>query len=309
MHAPPSGDFLSQVLQDLRITNNSYGRCELRRPWGIDFPPQPEARFHFVASGSCSLRSPDKTWIALEAGDVALLPHGTHHVVAHPARGKAKPFDAMPLEEIGDRTYAMRAGGTGATTVLVCCSVGFAEAAAHPLVELMPPLLLVRGGASEDKVLPMLLDAMAEEVLAQRVGAATVMARLADVVIARVIRAWVESRHGDTEGWLAAIRDPQIGLALAAIHREPGAAWSVESLADVAHTSRSTFAERFATVVGVTPARYLARWRMHVASGWLKNDRITVAEAASQLGYDSEAAFSRAFKRFTGVPPSTLRRG
>jgi len=172
----------------------------------------------------------------------------------------------------------------------------------------MPPLLLVRGGAADDATLPPILDAMAAEVLARRVGAATVMTRLADVVIARVVRAWAESRTEDTRGWLAAIRDPQIGRALAAIHQRPGEPWTVESLADVAKTSRSVFSERFTALVSVPPARYLTQWRMHLASGWLRNDRVTVAEAAMRLGYESEAAFSRAFKRFTGVPPSALRR-
>jgi AraC-like DNA-binding protein len=134
------------------------------------------------------------------------------------------------------------------------------------------------------------------------------MTRLADVVITRVIRAWVESRDADTHGWLAAIRDPFIGRALAAMHQRPGGRWSVESLADVAQVSRSVFAERFATVVGMPPARYLAQWRMHIAHGWLRDDQRTVAETASRLGYESEAAFSRAFKRWSGVPPSALRR-
>jgi AraC-like DNA-binding protein len=133
------------------------------------------------------------------------------------------------------------------------------------------------------------------------------MTRLADIVITRVIRAWAESQAEGTRGWLGAIKDPQIGIALAAIHRDPGRAWSVESLADVSKVSRSVFAERFNAVVGMPPARYLARWRVHVASGWLRSDRVTVAEAADRLGYDSEAAFSRAFKRISGVAPSTLR--
>ncbi|MGK3961477.1 AraC family transcriptional regulator [Sorangium sp. So ce118] len=303
-----SPDALSEVLQDLRLSEGTYGRCELKRPWGIDLPPVAQARFHFVVSGVCWLRAPKRGWLELHAGDVALLPHGTGHAIADRARGRVKPLEEMPLEEIGDRTYEMRAGGAGARSILVCCSVGFAQPSVNPLLELMPPLLLVRGGGAEDAVLPVLLDAMADEVLRRRVGAATVMTRLADVVITRVVRAWVESRTEDTEGWLAAIRDPQIGRALAAIHRRPGEPWSVESLADVARMSRSIFSERFAAVVGVPPARYLARWRMHVASGWLRDDRVTVAEAAVRLGYDSEAAFSRAFKRFSGVPPSALRR-
>jgi AraC-like DNA-binding protein len=305
---PVAPDLLSEVLQDFRITANSYGRCELAHPWGISFAPQSEARFHFVVSGGCWLRASKRGWQPLHAGDIVLLPRGAGHALASDARGSLRPLEELPLEEIGERTYALQAGGSGAPTVLVCCSVGFAAPAAHPLLELMPPLLLLRGGAASDPVLPTLLDAMASEALERRVGAATLMARLADVIILRVIRAWVESRAADAEGWLAAMRDERIGRALAAIHRKPGEPWSVESLAAVAGVSRSIFAERFAKLVGMPPARYVARWRMHVASGWLQNERASVAEVAARLGYESEAAFSRAFKRFVGVPPSALRR-
>ena len=168
-------------------------------------------------------------------------------------------------------------------------------------------MLLVRKGGTEDSTLRTLLDVMADEVKSERVGNATVMTRLADVVIARVVRSWVESRKRDTTGWLAAIRDPKIGRALAAIHREPGNLWPVEALAKVATTSRSLFSERFTAVLGVPPARYVTRWRMHLARGWLRKDRLTVAEVAARLGYESEAAFSRAFKRYSGQPPSALR--
>jgi len=301
-------DLLSEILQDLRLRDNSYGRCELRRPWGISFPPQPQARFHFVVSGGCFLRPAKRPWLELHATDVVLVPHGAGHALASEVSGALRPLDDMPLEEVGDRTFTMSAGGRGATTVLVCCSVGFGHPAAHPLLELMPPLLLLRGGAAADPTLAMLLDAMAAEVRERRLGAATVMARLADVVIARVIRSWAESRQDDTVGWLAALRDERVGRALAAIHQRPGDAWSVESLAAVAGVSRSVFSERFAELVGMPPARYVARWRMHVASGWLEKERASVAEVAGRLGYDSEAAFSRAFKRFIGVPPSALRR-
>jgi AraC-like DNA-binding protein len=304
----PAPDPLSEVLQDLRLTGVSYGRCELTRPWGIDFPPQGPARFHFVAVGQGRLRAPGRGWIPLRAGDVVLLPRGTGHALADRPQARRKPIDDFPLEPTGERSYRLRAGGRGAQTLLYCCSVKFEQPELHPLLELMPAMLLVRRGAADDPVLPALLDAMAEEVIAQRVGAATVMTRLADVVIARVVRAWVESRRGDTTGWLAAIRDPSIGRALAAMHQRPGERWSVESLARTARTSRSLFSERFGSVVGMPPARYLARWRMHLASVWLRNERLTVGETATRLGYDSEASFSRAFKRFRGVPPSALRR-
>ncbi|WP_394826349.1 AraC family transcriptional regulator [Pendulispora albinea] len=319
--APLPPDPLSEVLQDLRLSGVAYGRCELTRPWGIDFPPQRSARFHFVASGECWLRPPASALptaggggakrgrIRLGPGDVALLPLGAGHELTDTSRGGGtKSIDDLPLEEIGDRTYVLREGGGGAETLLFCGSVNFEEPAVHPLLELMPKVLLVRDAAKSDATLPVLLETMASEVRTLRVGAATVLTRLTEVVITRVIRAWVEGRSEDATGWLAAIRDPKIGLALAAIHRHPGRPWSVESLADVAQTSRSMFSERFTAVVGTSPARYLARWRMHVASGWLRSERLTVSEAASRLGYDSEASFSRAFKRVLGVPPSELRR-
>lgn len=304
----PARDALSELLADLRLSGGTYGRCELASTWGIEFAPQVQARFHFVVSGRCYLRAPKRNWIELNAGDVVLMPQGARHAIANKPNGRVKMLDRMPLEEIGDRTYALRTGGAGAKVVMVCCSVGFDQPAVEPLLGLMPPMLLIRSGARTDPMLPVLLDAMADEVLGRRVGAATVMTRLADVVITRVIRAWVESRREDTSGWLAAIRDPKIGRALAAMHQKPGERWSVESLADVAQVSRSVFSARFAAVMGVPPARYLTQWRMNIARAWLRDDQRTVAETAAQLGYDSEAAFSRAFKRWAGVPPSKVRR-
>lgn len=301
-------DPLSEVLQDLRPAGVSYGHCRLTRPWGVDFPAEQPARFHFVVAGEGWLRTADEGPVLLHAGDVAFLPRGAVHALADTALGRTRPLADLPRQEIGDRIYHLTAGGAGSPTLMVCCSVSFEEPALHPLLELMPPLILVRGATTDDAALPVLLEAMAEEVVTRRVGAATVLARLADVVITRLIRAWVEARCEDTTGWLAAIRDPKIGRALAAMHRRPGHRWSVANLAGVALTSRSMFSERFTSVVGVPPAQYLARWRMHLASVWLRKDRLTVAEVAERLGYESEPSFSRAFKRAVGVPPSALRR-
>lgn len=301
-------DPLSELLQDLRLSGVSYGRCELRGPWGIRFPQQAPARFHFIATRDAWLQLRGRVPAHLASGDAVLLPRGTTHALTHRPRGRAKPLESFPLEEIGDRTYRLSAGEHGEQTLLFCCSVTFDDPAVHAFLELMPTVVLVRGAAKRDARLHGHLEAMAEEVVGGRVGSATVLTRLADLVIARILRTWLESEAEDSSGWLAALRDPRIGRALAAIHRSPGEDRSVETLARIANMSRSVFAERFAAVAGMPVARYVARWRMHLASRWLRSDHIKVAEAAERLGYESEASFSRAFKRVLGFPPSALRR-
>lgn len=300
-------DPLSEVLQDLRLSGVSYGRCELSRPWGIEFPAQRAARFHFIASGEAWLRTPDGAWVRAGAGDAVLLPKGARHALADRPNAPTTPIDAYDQEPIGDAIYHLSNGGTP-DAVLFCGSVGFREPMIHPVLELMPPYFKLCEASVQDAALEPLLGLMTDEVLAHRMGSATVLSRLADVVIARMIRGWVERCGEQTTGWVAAIRDPSIGRALAAIHREPGKPWSVDALAGIAHLSRSRFSERFSALIGASPARYLARWRMHVASAWLQERALPVAEVALRLGYDSEASFSRAFKRNLGLPPGALRR-
>jgi AraC-like DNA-binding protein len=140
-----------------------------------------------------------------------------------------------------------------------------------------------------------------------RVGSGGVLARLADVLAATIVRAWVEHGCGDATGWVAAVRDPQLGRVIAAIHLDPSHDWTVASLARLMGASRSGFAQRFADIVGETPARYVARVRMHQAREWLSRDRALVAVVARRLGYESEASFSRAFKRVLGAAPSHYR--
>jgi AraC-like DNA-binding protein len=301
-------DALSEVLQDLRLAGAHYCRCEVAEPWGIELPPGREATFHLVVQGHCWLDIPSSEPTRLDVGDLVLLPHGTgHRLLAHPG-APSRRIDQLPADQLGDNTYRLRTGGEGARSLLVCCGVTFEEPTLHPLIDLMPPFLIVRGEGHRDPTLSALLEAMAREVSEQRIGAATVMTRLADTVITRLVREWVESQVDDTSTWLAAIRDPRLGKALADFHREPYKEWSVESLAAAANLSRSVFSERFTALLGMSPARYVARWRMHLAGTWLRNGQRTVDEVASSLGYRSAAAFSRAFKRLMGTPPGAYRR-
>lgn len=304
---PTPPDLLSEVLQDLRLARASYGRSELTAPWGIEIPFKEGVRFHFVAEGDCWMLTASRAPIYMQCGDVILLPHGTAHVIADdPARRPIPLAEAGP-ELIGNATYRLTAGGGGDRSLIVCCTIGFEGPTAHPLVQLLPEVLHVRAEDFGDASLPVLLDMMAEEIRRPRIGSATIMARLADIVMTRIIRAWVETRPSDLSGWLAAIRDPQIGAALAGIHRRPGNDWNVESLAALANLSRSKFSERFTKLLGLSPARYLLQWRMCLAAAWLKNNDLAVAEVAARLGYESEASFSRAFKRFMGVSPGSVK--
>jgi AraC-like DNA-binding protein len=318
--ARPAGrlapDALSEVLQDLRLTDASYCRTEMHAPWGIEIAPEEGAVVHLVIDGTCWLRTAAAPALRLDPGDVVLLPHGAGHALVDAPTSATRPLRALPRERVGDRTFRLHGAGSGARALLVCCGISFEASAVHPLLRMMPEVLHVRCADSRDAVLATLLDTMAVEVREQRVGAATVMARLADIVVTRVIRAWAEAQPqaqpaarivGQT-GWLAAIRDPQIGRALAAFHHSPERDWSVGALAAAAHLSRSQFSERFAAALEVGPARYVAAWRMHLATRWLASERLSIGEVAARLGYDSEAAFSRAFKRIVGTPPSGLRR-
>lgn len=308
--ARPALDSLSEILQDLRLTRGSYGRCELTRPWGIAFPSQPQARFHFVVAGSCWLHTSEREWIRLHSGDIVLFPRGSAHAMADHRGSTLVDFETIPHEKVGEKTYTMRLGqgDLRSQTLLVCCSVSFGEPSTHPLLASMPEVLLSCGSTTKDAALAGLLEAMAAEATALRIGAATVLTRLADAVITQVVRAWVEEGGDATEtGWIAATRDPKIGRTLAAIHKHPDHRWTVSTLAARANLSRSAFSERFAAVVGVPPARYLTRWRLHLASLWLREQKLPVSEVARKSGYESEASFSRAFKRHFGFPPGTLR--
>ena len=283
----PDLDLLSPVLQDLRLMRASYCRTDMTAPWGVQIPRQDGVCFHFVADGGCWLRLPSQEPFWIGPGDVALLPRGIGHAIADAPTTPARPLEEFDRDSIGPTTHNMRAGGGGARSLIVCCALEFDEPAVHPLTQLMPEVLVLRRADANDPALPMLLSLMAAEVAAQRVGAATMMARLADAAVTAMVRSWAETHAAELEGWLAGARDAPIGRALAAIHQQPGHFWSVVALAEIAGLSRSAFTERFTTAVGLSPARYLAHWRMHVAGAWLRHGRSTVADIAQRLGYES----------------------
>jgi len=304
--SPASGGPLTDMLRGLRLDGVDYGRCELGEPWAVFFPAQEAARFHFIGRLGCWLFSPSRQWLELKAGDALLLPRGAEHILASAPGIPAVPIESYSVEPLQDNVYAVSNGGQGAKTLLFCGSMRFNLGGSHPVLAMMPDLMRARDLMADEPGIPHLLQAMASEVTGNRAGSGGMLARLADVLAASIIRSWVENGGGAT-GWTAAIRDRDIGRVLAAIHRQPERNWTVDALAREMGASRSAFAERFTSIVGETPARYVARLRMHQARQWLIEDRMRVSVVAARLGYESEASFSRAFKRIVGMAPSHLR--
>jgi AraC-like DNA-binding protein len=306
--APYPSDPLTEMLRGLRLDGIDYSRCRMAEPWALDFPAQQTARLHFVSNMGCWLRCGEGDWVELTAGDAVLLPRGTAHVLASAPGLASTPVAACRRSAICENVFALDGGGEGRVCVLFDASLRFNIDAMHPLMQWMPDVMRACDLEQHEPALPLLMEAMARETELDRVGAAGILARLADVLAASLIRTWVERGGGDAAaGWLAAVREPDVGRVLAAIHLNPEHEWSVGALAKVMGASRSGFAKRFADVVGETPARYVLRVRMHQARLWLQRDRLRVSVAAERLGYDSEAAFSRAFKRVLGAPPSHYR--
>lgn len=302
-------DPLGEALHLLRMSGTFYCRSELTAPWALAMPAvQGCLSFHVVTAGRCLIEVGEES-VLLHPGDLALVPHGEGHKLSSDAGVQAPRLDELRHEHVSERYAILRHGGGGAATSLVCGAVRFDHPAAHHLVKVLPRVIYVESSASpEMEWMQSTLRFMAAEAKAMRPGGETVITRLADVLVIQAIRSWIERDPSAQTGWLGALQDAQIGRAISLIHREPARAWTVQALAEEVAMSRSAFAARFTELVGEPVMHYVARWRMHVAVTWLKEEDAGIADLAGRLGYQSEAAFSRAFKRFMGISPGSVRR-
>jgi AraC-like DNA-binding protein len=310
---PTSPDPLAESLHYLRMSGSFYALTELTAPWGLYLPPMGGFEgcvwFHVPVSGGCLIELEDEPPIELGAGDLALIPHGRGHSLKSEPEAETPNILDLDRTLLGDRYEFLRYGGGGDGTRLVCAVVRFDHPAARNLTDLLPPtLVLPDRAAAADGWIQSTMRLIEAESAEPKPGGEAIITRLSDILVIQTIRHWLEHDPQAKRGWLGAIQDPEIGRALTLIHRDPGRAWTLASLAREVAMSRSAFAARFSQLLGEGAGAYLTRWRMHLAAEGLRRDGATAAELADRYGYRSEAAFNRAFKRVVGKTPGAVKR-
>ncbi|MGE0355432.1 MAG: AraC family transcriptional regulator [Burkholderiales bacterium] len=315
-------DALSEVLKVLKLTSGLFLEAEFTAPWCIDSAPGaedvrhilPDAEqvsiYHLLVEGSCRAALPgDGAAVELREGDLIMFPHGDGHRLGSDLH--LAPVGAEVLvEPSGDGGLArIRHGGGGARTRFVCGFLACDKRLCRPLLGALPRMLRVElGDGPAAAWITATLRHGASETHAPRPGSDALLGRLSELLFVEAIRHYTASLPAEQQGWLAGLRDPFVGKALALLHADPGRDWEVEALAREAGLSRTALNERFNALIGEPPMQYLTGWRLALASQSLASGNDAVARVAERVGYESEAAFNRAFKREFGIPPAAWRR-
>jgi AraC-like DNA-binding protein len=328
-----SQDTLSEVLRSIRLRGAVFYYVDGAEPWAAEAPPardiaaaiMPAAEhvmeYHVVTRGSCWGAVVGQPPVRLEQGDVIVFPQGDAHVISS-APGMRAPVDTgfyfqprpeqLPfiLSQHAESVTTARLDGGGAAQATVACGfLGCDARPFNPLIATLPRVLHVpaRGAADGNGISEFVRLAVTES-NRKRPGGEALLERLSEMMFVEVVRRYLEGLPEGQTGWLAGLRDRFVGRALALLHDRPADPWTMEMLADKVGLSRSALHERFVQFVGQPPMQYLANWRMQVASGVLTQTNANIASVALEVGYESEAAFSRAFRRATGLPPAAWRR-
>jgi AraC-like DNA-binding protein len=310
-------DVLTEALGSMRTRHPSAVRTNGSAPWGLRMPRVMGAGFHVVLHGTCWLipledsATPLKPIalkpISLGPGDVVFLRDGRGHILADDF---ASPITEVSAERPSPGTPigSISLGGDGPRTSLLCGNYHLDQGRAHPLVRQLPEIVHLPARPGRYPELTAAVRLLGSELENPRIGSDGIVPALIDSLLLYILRAWMDDQPAATAaGWAAALRDPGIAPALAAIHSDPAAGWTVESLAMRAGLSRAAFARRFATLVGEPPLAYLTRWRMTTAAKLLRESDVPLSTVAARTGYGSEFAFAKAFKREYGLPPGGYR--
>ncbi len=268
--------------------------------------------FHYLTEGHCRIRlDSSSSELEASAGDLVLFLNEDRHLLGSDLRvtpvETARLIDAVAAAK--DDLIQLRHGGGGEVTRFVCGYLACSQNLCRPLFEALPQVLCIPvGDGPTGTLLRELLRMGVNESLSSRPGAESALAKLSELMFVEAMRRYIEDLPPEGRGWLAGVRDPQVGRTLALLHGNPRKAWTVDDLARRVALSRSALAERFATLVGEPPMKYLKRWRLALAAQVLRAGNESIASVAEHSGYESEAAFTRAFKSEFGLPPATWRK-
>ncbi|MBA52972.1 MAG: AraC family transcriptional regulator [Pseudomonadales bacterium] len=305
---PLTNDPLGETLHQLRLDGSLYCRSVLSGDWSLAMPVMADKlMFHIITHGECWLQLEGEAPRRLSQGSLALVPHGRGHTLSsNPTLTPTPLFDAG-IQRISERYEVLEITGDGEITELTCGVMGFDQALGRQLIQQLPTLLVMdQLDECGEQWLQSTLEFIACEARDLKPGGETIITHLADILVIQLIRHWLEQSATEKQGWLAALRDRHIGIALRAIHHQPQRNWTVESLAQECGLSRSGFSARFTHLMGNSVKRYLTEWRMRLAHQRLRQHPVPLIVLAEELGYQSEAAFSRAFKRIIGVSPGRV---
>jgi len=299
----------ADVLRSVRLRSSMYFRAEFRAPWGVNIADHGTV-FHIVERGTCCLLlKGEPKPIPFSAGDLVVVTRGDAHTIGSvPLTPAVNFFDLVECKTAG-KDQTIRAGGKGPVTRFVCGGMQFENGATNPLLAVLPPLLHVK--ATEDRGrswLRLTVEHVLSELDSGSAGATEVVTRLTDILFIQAVR-WYFKKNSDIAktGWLAAVRDQQIGRALALLHAKPNEPWTISSLAHSVALSRSALASKFRELLGEPPLRYLTRLRLDAAARRLRSSDDKLSAIAAAAGYESVTAFTRAFRRHMGTTPGEYR--
>ena len=322
-----TADVLSEVLSAIRLTGSVFFDVTAASPWVAEAPPsakiagavrpgaQHAIEYHVITRGSCWISIVDGAPfepVRLQEGDIAVIPHGEPHVVSSAPGMRAEPDVASHRRPKDDSElpFRLRTGSDDATDAHLICGFFTCDVRPfNPLLEALPRFMRIGRGASAatDALLDHFLQLAAVENVDQRAGSQSVLNKLSELLFIEAIRTYMDQLGAANTGWLSGLRDPLVGRALSLLHAQPARSWTLDDLAAECGASRAGLVGRFSQLMGYPPIQYLTRWRMQLAARRLNERGAKVAAVAQEVGYDSEAAFSRAFKKFSGQSPRAWR--
>jgi AraC-like DNA-binding protein len=302
-------DVLTDLLQSIHLKSTLYCRAKMSAPWGFRVSPREVASFHIVTGGMCwlTVEGFDRP-VLLGEGDLVILPHGHAHTMTdHPKSPVTRLEDMVSKQSVGEDGIFYSVG-QGALTTLVCGGLQLEDPLINPLLSLLPAFIHMRNQSEQSNAwLPAIVNLVKAEASLNLPAAETVIRRLSEILFIQAVRACIGTASDGNAGWFGALKDPQIGQALMLLQRQPGEPWTVKLLASRVNLSRSAFSAKFKQLVGESPMQYLTRLRLAKAAAALRTQPTTLIEVALSIGYDSEVAFSKAFKRYYGIAPGAYR--